>query len=138
MSGEVTTTFCFPGQNHSYEVSHSETTDFSSSLGFQSYQPFTPAAINFPQAALPGNSYSTPEVKLESFSELLESRYGEVSAESTTRSQEQVATKAEASTDLVKVETETSQDKPLQAADDVQSENFGEIIKKTMVESVTA
>lgn len=110
-----------------------EATDFSSSLDFQSYQPFTPAAINFPQAA---NSYSAPEVKLESFSELLEGRYTETAAESSNRTQEPVV--AEVRTDPVKAETETSQEKSHQASGDVKSENFGEIIKKTMVESVTA
>jgi len=108
-------------QMQSYE--QSDITDFvSPGLEFQhsSYQSFTPT-VTFPQPESHGNN----EGKLESFSELLQGRYPET----------------EVATSMLPENSESvnlSQEKSSQNTDESQGENFGEIIKKTMVESVTA
>ncbi|XP_075212512.1 AXIN1 up-regulated 1 [Lycorma delicatula] len=70
--------------------------------------------------------YPTSETKLESFSELLQGRYPESSL---LEGEDTLGTEGESQSHEGKHETST---------DECEVENFGEIIKKTMVESVTA
>lgn len=70
--------------------------------------------------------YPSGETKLESFSELLQGRYAETSL---LDGEDTLGTEGESQSHEGKHETST---------DECEVENFGEIIKKTMVESVTA
>lgn len=112
-------------QMPSYE--QTDITEFvSPGLEFQhsTYQSFTPTGT-FSQ---PENNHT--DVKLESFSELLQGRYTEPEVDSTIL--------PEVSPDITNARQSASEDKPSQNTEEAQAENFGEIIKKTMVESVTA
>lgn len=86
-----------------------------------SYESFT-NAIGFSQ--MEPNRYPIAETKLESFSELLQGRYSEPEP-SLLEGEDTMATESE------------SQEKAT-SSEECEAENFGEIIKKTMVESVTA
>lgn len=95
----------------------------SPSLEFQQtpYQSF-PAHVPFSQVE--SNHYQNNETKLESFSEMLQGSYADTETNVLSSSEDIVLTDSE------------SQEKPSLSSEDCQSENFGEIIKKTMVESV--
>ncbi|KAG8257275.1 nuclear protein 2 [Homalodisca vitripennis] len=113
-SQNSTFSYGYSGYMPTYE--HTDVSDFvSPGLEFQhsSYQSFSSSVDN--------NHYTNNETKLESFSELLQGRYtdGDPELPNATESNSR------------------SQEKPSQSTDECQSENFGEIIKKTMVESVT-
>uniref|UniRef100_A0A1B6F830 Cysteine/serine-rich nuclear protein N-terminal domain-containing protein n=1 Tax=Cuerna arida TaxID=1464854 RepID=A0A1B6F830_9HEMI len=118
-SQNSTFSYGYSGYMPTYE--HTDVSDFvSPGLEFQqsSYQSFSSTA-NFP--SVDNNHYTNNETKLESFSELLQGRYTDGDAE--------LPSAAESHS--------RSQEKPCQTTDECQNENFGEIIKKTMVESVT-
>uniref|UniRef100_A0A1B6KXP7 Cysteine/serine-rich nuclear protein N-terminal domain-containing protein n=1 Tax=Graphocephala atropunctata TaxID=36148 RepID=A0A1B6KXP7_9HEMI len=111
-SQNPTFSYGYSGYMPTYE--HTDVTDFvSPGLEFQqsSYQPFATTA-NFP--AVDNTQYTNNETKLESFSELLQARYTDGGDNG-----------------------DTELDSRSQGTDEGQSENFGEIIKKTMVESAT-
>lgn len=105
---------------------HTDVQEFvSSGLELQqpTYQSFPSHA---PFSQVEDNHYESSETKLESFSELLQGRYTETESTVLSGSEEIVVTDTE------------SQEKSCPSSEDCQSENFGEIIKKTMVESVSA
>lgn len=93
--------------------------EFQHSSG--SYESFT-NAIGF--SHMEPNRYPSTETKLESFSELLQGRYSEPEP-SLLEGEDTMVTESE------------SQEKAI-SSEECEAENFGEIIKKTMVESVTA
>lgn len=86
------------------------------------YDPFT-NPVGFSQ--LDPTRFSSTDNRLESFSELLQGRYNDPDP-SLLEGEDTIGTESE------------SQEKPETITGDCEAENFGEIIKKTMVESVTA
>lgn len=116
--------YSYSGYMPTYE--HTDVQEFVSSgleLHQTTYQSFPSHA---PFSQVDDNHYENNETKLESFSELLQGRYSETESTVLSGSEEIVVTDTE------------SQEKSCPSSEDCQSENFGEIIKKTMVESVSA